>query len=403
MRKGKWSTVKGRWRGMKKLLLFVSFLLINSASVHAMRKQEPSLVNPFLKFPAVNAPQLTQEQILTLLKRGNYSDLEYELAKGLNPKHIFEIGEYKGKSLLQVAFGNSLSNRYEIASRLIKAGANPQDLKEFYITAIKAFNPDMVKWLVEHGVTPDDDIYSLVSILEKGAQEFKKEQLAKIKHLLQGRHTLVTPIKTSTGANIRLSESVAPAVSEESLIRKKLPEKTDDLYTVLSSADERILLQALLSGDQSKLAEYLQMGVSPNFVFAVASPGNSLLGVVVTQSLKNYKELADMLLAQGASKTDLSKGLTPAIERYDFEKVSWLLDKGASVAPEALERVATLEKIQNQPSIKQQRLAEIKQLLEGKKSLLKPIIKRNEKPAAPATKRIIPHKPLPPLPFKKGE
>lgn len=379
---------------MKKLMLFLP-LIIGGMMTLAMDKSELRS-NPFLQFPHEKAPQLSEEKILQIIIRGDYQGLAHELANHLNANYRFTSGEHKGKSLLQVAFGNSISNRHDMANQLLRNGANPEDLNDFFRVAVKKFNPDDIQWLIVHGAKPDNDVYPVVASLERVAQGDKKEKLTKIKELLQGRHTLVTPMRPAASLPIALEGLYAPPPVA---INHTKPVKKEDLFTVLGDAEEQKLFNAVLAGDKEKLAEYLKQGVSPNFVFWKRAPGQSLLAVVVTQSLKNYKELGQLLLDEDASIGDLRKGLIPAIEKYDVEKITWLMNKGAKPTQEDSARIAALEKMQA-PAIKQQKLAEIKKLLEGKQSLVTPVARRGSSPIvipSPAP-RVVPAKPLPPIP-----
>lgn len=370
---------------MKKLLLIMPLLMLGMHSINAMLGKSESRYNPFDKFKALKAPQLTEDQLLQVIKRGDYDALVQELLRGLNAKYIFETGEFKGKSLLQVALGHSMSNRYDIASRLLKEGANTADLNEFIKVAVKTYNSQMLKWLLEHGAK-DDSVYAVVEILEKGAQGLRKEELIKIKELLRPQQTVVVPAAIAKPKASETSKTELPVVVAQPV--KTQPVKKD-AFTVLAEADEQKLFNALLSGNEKKVAEYLEMGVSPNFVFWKGASGKSLLQVAVTQTLNNQEKIADLLLQYGADSQALSDGLILAVERFDKPKVEWLLAKGAPVTAQLKEKIQDLEKNNTHP-VKQKKLAEIKTLVEKQRI-----------PVAPVVTQFV--KPLPPVPGKKPQ
>lgn len=359
---------------MKRLLRILLLLILSGTIAHAMDR--PNLLktsaqryNPFGKLETHNAPPLNDEQLAQMVKRGDYDLLQQELGRGLNAQYVFETGEFKGKSLIQAVFGNSIVNRNEIAGRLLKHGANPQDLNEFIKNAVKAYSSETVKWLLDHGAK-DDTAYEVVALIERSAQGLKKEQLQKIKVLLQ-------PVKV--GPVTKLPVFVLEP------IKKQIT--TTDLYTVLGATEEQKLFKAVVAGDVNKLYEYLEMGVSPNFVFTSGASGKSLLQVAVTQTLNNQEMIADLLLKYGADSHALSDGLMFAVERFDKPKVEWLLAKGALVTAQLKEKIQELEKNNTHP-VKQKKLAEIKMLVEKQKI-----------PTVPAVKQF--NKPLPPVPSKK--
>lgn len=372
---------------MKKLILRALLLLIGSGTIaHTMEnpnalKISQSRYNAFDKIKTDKTLPLTEQQLLDLIKRGDYDALQQELARGLNAKYIFENGEFKGESLIQVAFGKSVVNRNDIAARLLKHGAQPEDLNEFIKTAVKAFSAETVQWLLNHGAK-DESAYAIVAMIEPKAQGYKKEQLIKIKELLAPKKAIPSSqIIPPKAAELRNTELPVVVVSQPV---KKQPE---DLYTVLGQPEEQKLFKAVLSGDEKTLTEYLDMGVSPNFVFSAGSAGKnkSLLQLAITEGLKNQEKIADILLQYGADSNELNKGLLLAVERMDAPKVAWLVAKGAQPTNEILNRVKDLEKNNTHP-VKQKKLLEIKTLLENKKQVV------------PGP--VIPRKPLPPVPQK---
>lgn len=359
---------------MKKQLRIMLLLLLSGIIAHAMDK--PSLLktsaqryNPFGKLATHNAPPLNDEQLAQMVKRGDYDVLQQELGRGLNAQYVFETGEFKGKSLIQAVFGNSVVNRNQIAARLLKHGANPQDLNEFIKNAVKAYSSETVEWLLDHGAK-DDTAYEVVALIERSAQGLKKEQLQKIKVLLE-------PVK------VRRETKLPVFVLEP--IKKQIT--TTDLYTVLGATEEQKLFKAVLAGDVNKLYEYLEMGVSPNFVFTTGAAGKSLLQVGVTQTLNNQEKIADLLIKYGADSQALSDGLIFAVERFDKPKVEWLLAKGAPVTAQLKQKIQELEKNNTHP-VKQKKLAEIKTLVEKQRIPTVPVVKQFNKP-------------LPPVPSKK--
>lgn len=178
---------------MKKLLY--AFLFLLPISGYAMEKPgKDDFYNPFNKLPQSNYPRLKEADIILILKKGNYDDLERELARGLNAEHVIQSGEYKGKTLIQVAWLASVSNRQEIVSRLLRHGAQVKDLNQFLKLAIDAHNPNQVKWLIDHGAK-DDSAYEYAKKLQADEKsQFKKEKLQEIVVLLAPRQTLITPI-----------------------------------------------------------------------------------------------------------------------------------------------------------------------------------------------------------------
>lgn len=375
---------------MKKRVLQASLLIIISSTIaYAMEnpsafKTSQSRYNPFNKIDTHNISSLNEDQLLLLIKRGDYDALQQELARGLNAQYIFENGEFKGKSLIQVAFGTSIVNRNDIAARLLKHGAKPEDLNEFIKIAIKTFNADTVKWLLNHGAK-DESAYAVVSMIEPKAQGYKKEQLIKIRELLAPNKMISSSHITKQPAT-ELKKAELPVVLLP--LKKQLENK--DFYTVLGQPEEQRLFKAVLSGDGKKLTEYLEMGVSPNFVFSVGSAGKSLLQVAVTESLHNQEKIADILLQHGADHKALNEGLLLAVERIDMPKVAWLLAKGAQPTDKILKHIQDLEKNNTHP-VKQKKLLEIKALLEQKKQLQSP-------KAVSGT--LMSKKSLPPIPQK---
>lgn len=372
---------------MKRLLRLLPLLLLCGAMTHAMDKMGASIsrYDPFMQIPLPNAPKLSEEKILLLIKDGKYDDLVHEILNGLEVKYKFTKGEYEGKSLLQVALGHSIANRYgipnrhEIASMLLKRGASSEDLNPFLNTAIKRIDPAEVKWLLDHGAKPAPDAHDVVITLEKATQNDKKEKIIQIKNLLEEWQSK-RPAKPVTVAESRPRVEQPKVRTELPVVKVKFDKK--DLFTVLGSSEEQKLLKAVLSGDDKKLAEYLEMGLSPDFVFTQGSPGKSVLKVVVTESLKNQEKLADLLLAYDANKQSLQDGLALAIQRFEKPKVEWLLAKGAQPTDELLKQVEVLQKATAHP-VKQKIVTEIKTLL---------------KASAQVTQF---NKPLPPVPAKK--
>lgn len=385
---------------MKKLLRLLPLLLLSGAITHAMDNLGASIPrrDPFMQFPPPNAPKLSEEQILLLIKNGKYDDLAYELANGLKVDYKFTTGQYVGKNLLQLALEHSITNRHEIATMLLKHGAQTQDLNQFLTTAIKKIDPTEVKWLLEHGAKPAHDTSAVVAVLEKATekpgQEERKEKLIKIKKLLEERQPQVSTKPVAVESRPKIEQTKART---ELPVIKKFDKK--DLFTVLGETEEKKLFNALLSGNEQKLAEYLNMGLSPDFIFTQGAPGKSLLKVAVTESIKNQETLADLLLESGADPKELNAGLILAIDRFEKPKVIWLRAKGAHVTDEVLAHIKDLEKNTMQPA-RQKIVAEIKKLLLEKRNLEQPQINRpsSSEPVAPITQF---NKPLPPVPVKK--
>lgn len=211
--------------GMEKVMrrLLYAIIVLGISPAFAMQRQGVNY-NPFLKLPASNTPQiLSEEQLLTILKRGNFEDLQYQLANRLNPNYRIENGEYKGKTLIQVVWLASINNRYEMADRLLVEGADIKDLNDYIKLAIRAYNPDQVKWLIDRGAK-DDGAYEVVErLLRVQKDSFKNEQLVKILEILKPRKSLVTPIvRRVTNAEPRRTK--LPVIEmDESQYRKPLP------------------------------------------------------------------------------------------------------------------------------------------------------------------------------------
>lgn len=360
---------------MKKIILVLP-LLLNGVISRAMDKMGASISrrDPFMQLPLPNAPKLTQEQLAKVIVDGRYEDLAHELNNGLKADFIFTVGQHAGKSLLQVAFANSITNRYDIASMLLKRGADAADLNAFFIQAIKKFDPIEVKWLLEHGAKAPADALNVVSALERATQGAKKERIAAIKQLLEKQLPKELPVVTNEPI-----QKPKPQILTQLPVIQKFDKQ--DQYTLLGSAEEQKLLKAVLAGDETKLNEYLQMGLSPDFVFTQGAPGKSLLKVAVTESLKNQDKLAELLLAYGATKGDLREGLTLAIQRFDKPKVEWLIAKGAQPTDEHMLIAENVEKNAAQPA-KKKIAAEINTLL------------KKHQPSQY-------NKPLPPVPLKR--
>lgn len=365
---------------MKKVLLVLP-LLLSGAITCAMDKMGASISrrDPFMQLPLPNAPKLSEEQIVQLIKDGKYDELAHELNKDLKADHKFTSGQFKDKSLLEVAFEHSITNRNDIAAMLLKRGAHIEDLNPFVTKAIKKFDSDAVKWLLDHGAKPASDALIVVTSLEKAAQGLKKDNLTKIKKLLEERQV---PLPAKPAAAEQSPRVEQPKARIQLPVVKKFDKK--DQFTVLGEREEAKLFKVMLSGDDKKLTEeYLAEGLSPDFKFTLGSPGKSLLEIAVTQTQSsNQEKIADILLAYGANSADLNGGLTLAIERFEKPKVKWLLEKGAQPTDEMVKRAEALEKTTAQP-IKQKVAAEIKVLL----------------------KKYLPtqySKPLPPVPSKKS-
>lgn len=359
---------------MKKIMLVLPLLLSGAISC-AMDKMGASISyrDPFMQLPLQNDPMVSQDQLVQIIKDGKYDDLARELNRGLKADFIFTVGSQAGKSLLQVAFEHSIINRRDIASMLLRRGANVQDLNKFLVAAIKKIDADEVRWLLEHGAQAPVDAVNVVNTLEKAAQGAKKEKLLSIKKLLEER----TPAA--------LSNVSVPDKPSKPQIVTQLPVVVGfdayDQFTVLGQAKEQELFKAVLAGDERKLEEYLRMKLSPDFVFTLGSPGKSILTVVVTESLKNQEKLTDLLIAYGANTAALSKGLSLAIERFELPKVQWLIARGAQPTDADMRNAENLEKNAAQPA-KKKVAAEINAIL---------------KKHQPSQYK----KPLPPVPLKR--
>lgn len=359
---------------MKKILLVVP-LLLSGTILCAMDKMGASISHrdPFMQLPLENDPKLTQDQLVQIIKDGKYDDLARELNRGLKADFIFTVGSHAGKSLLQVAFEHSITNRRDIASMLLKRGANTQDLNKFFVSAIKKFDADEVKWLLEHGANAPADALSVVKTLEKAAQGAKKEKLLSIKTLLE-EHTPAA----LTNVNVPDRPSKPQIVTQLPVVVKF---DTRDQFTVLGQAKEQELFKAVLAGDEIKLGEFLKLRLSPDFVFTLGSPGKSILTVVVTESLKNQEKLTDLLIAYGANTAALNKGLSLAIERFELPKVQWLIARGVQPTDADIRNAENLEKNTAHPA-KKKVAAEINAIL------------KKHQPSQY-------NKPLPPVPLKR--
>lgn len=359
---------------MKKIMLVVPLLLSGTISC-AMDKMGASISyrDPFMQLPVPNAPAATQDQLVKIIVEGKYDELAHELNNGLKADFIFTVTPHAGKSLLEVVFAHSITNKYEIASMLLKRGARTQDLNAFLVEAIKKFDADKVKWLLVHGAQAPADALQVVNTLEKAAQGVKKERLLSIKKLLEERAPAAL-------ANVNI-----PDTPSKPQIVTQLPVVVAfdryDQFTVLGQAKEQELFKAVLAGDEKKLGEYLQMGLSPDFVFTLGSPGKSILTLAVTESLKNQEKLTDLLIAYGANTAALSKGLSLAIERFELPKVQWLIARGAQPTDADMRNAENLEKNAALPA-KKKVAAEINAIL---------------KKHQPSQYK----KPLPPVPLKR--
>lgn len=182
---------------MKKLIL----LLLGSVSIAIGMKRTELPVkivnqNSFL--------QPTDENLSHILLSGSKDELKKMLdARIIKSTRIFLNKLFNEKSLLQATLELQAShqtgkeNRYEIARMLLEKGADRRDLDTFLIPAVKAADEKLVQLLVEYGVKdPEGKAAELANQLENSAHlpAIKKQALARIKTLLPGRSSLLTPI-----------------------------------------------------------------------------------------------------------------------------------------------------------------------------------------------------------------
>ncbi len=192
---------------MKKLILF---LLVSTSVAIAMQRTElpvkPVSQNVLL--------QPTDANLSRILWSGSINDLRTMLDKHIIlPTRIFLTKPFEEKSLLQATIELQLSSvtgkegRYEIAELLLDKKADARDLDAYLVLAVKAADEKLTKWLIDHGAQDlDGKAAEKANELENAAHvpAIKKQALARIKKILPGRRSLLTPIKKTS------KEQIAP-------------------------------------------------------------------------------------------------------------------------------------------------------------------------------------------------
>ncbi len=207
---------------MKKLILVIP-LLISFGALSAMKKFEH--ISPDATDGSKSNEAQAESEIIRALSTGKINDVERKLSQGFATNHIFKSENYKGDTLLKINFrANAGGNRYEMAQMLLALGAKQEDLNEFLVPAVQAANFEMVDWLVAHGASDKGDAYDQAVALEATEKIGpRKERFGKIKNLLSGRKSLISPVMKRSVQKPPAAAGLPVIISESKRSAGKLP------------------------------------------------------------------------------------------------------------------------------------------------------------------------------------